>query len=334
MFNNKVIMGTVATLLSTAAFAEPTPTVDSGYGGYAALELSSSAMVGRAGWSESAALSLATSTIPDYHGSKYWHDSRWNSSYGNRASGTVTVSSDSELEGSTDDNVFSLGAPGYLSGLGTGDGPDFGDFLPALGALTDTPEAVLLLPLLAATAPAPEIDFVHEGSVTMSGKTRGGASVGGFGESLGFVDASMTRSLGVEIGYVGADVDGDPVRTPLGASSVSATTSLFGAMEDPDDEVGLMSRVYYGAELSSTRGSKARLNETTVGQKVTASAGGEGDAFTLTREAGDLTLSGRLKGNGLSLFQEADRAAIAGGGVQTDVVISIFEPETVDPNPI
>ena len=315
MIKMNITLGVVAMLMSSAAYAQ------SGVGEYVSFELSGSALVDRAGWSESAALSLATSAVPDYQGSHYWHDDNWNTSFGNRASGTVTVSSDSGIEGS-DVNSFSLAGPGAAS--------DVGGFFTNI--FSTDPEAVLLLPVSVAASPAPEIDFVHEGTVTMSGKTRGGASLAGYGESLGFVNATSSRTAGAEYGYAELDSDGNTVKVPVAGGVATTTTSLFGAMQDPDDEVGLISRVYYGAELSSSRGSKARLNETEVGQKVTARAGGDHtDSFSLTREAGDLTLSGRLKGNGLSLFQEADRAAIAGGGVSTELSLSVFQPYDVEP---
>lgn len=311
---------------SAPAFAEPAME------NISRLGVQTDSSVGRVGWAESATLALSTSAIPNadtahrYYG-RYWGYHNHNN---NSAMGTVTVSSET-------DEMFSIAAaplmPAGLMAFGMGDDD-----------LDEVDDNDVVMGAFLISSIAPRIDFVHEGTVQVDMETKGTASAAGFGEALAFVDATSSQGASFERNNLVASDNGIE-EVPVFGGAASATTTLFGAIGD--DESGLISAVSYGAQIAGSRGTELEIDNVTVSQTVTASAGNGGIGslldlsagpgglfggaadFTLSREADDLTLAGDVRGNGLSMIQEVERAAIAGGGVKRSV--SLFETDEIDP---
>jgi hypothetical protein len=295
----------------------------------ATLGVQTDSSVGRVGWAETATLALSTSSVPNaekasrYYG-RYWN---YNGNNQNSAFGEVTVSSASE-------ETFSISAAPLMAA---------GAYV--IGDLQDIDADEVAEGAFVIAATAPRIDFVHEGTVFMDMKTRGAASAAGFGEALAFVDAEASQGASFDVSVLALGEDGLEVVPVFGGSS-TATSTLFGAIEDPDEESGLISAVSYGAQIVGSSGSKMKIDEVTVSQTVTASVGDGiggvlggigpqgpsdlfGSDFTFSRTADDLTLEGKIRGNGLSMLQEVERAAIAGGGVRR--AVSLFETDEAKP---
>ncbi|WP_159082335.1 hypothetical protein [Paragemmobacter aquarius] len=270
------------------------------------LEVNSS--VGTVGWSDNATLALVTSATPD--AARGWYAHYWNQgrSSDNQAQGTVTVSSGG-------DNDFMMGTPAagqLINGAGNLDltTVDAGDLLG--GALT------------VSYALTPELDYVSTGSVTADMTTKGNASARGLGETLGYIDASSSNKTSLSLNELGYSDYNEPTVVPIVGATSETTAHIAGQM----DSDGLISRVSYDGEISGITGTDLRIDNVTVNQTVRASANKNGADFLFSRDVGDtdLVLTGDLEGNGMSMFQTADRTAIAGGGV--DRKISFFMPGT------
>lgn len=305
---SKQKLGTIA-LVSTlsavvggqvSAQTVPSPTQVSG-----GLEINSE--VGSVGWSDNATLALATSATPNAarYEHIYSHFAQYNDRT-NEATGTVTVSAG-------ENNTFVLGSPAAVSLLG-----GVGD----LNLATVTPDELLYGAMVVSYALTPAISYTSYGNVTADLHTEGNASARGLGETLGYVDVTASNTTHLELSELGYSDLGEATSLPLSGATSETTARLFGGM----DSDGLISRVSYGAEISGITGTELDIDGISVEQSVTASANNGSDFSFIRTVPGDLELSGNLDGNGMSMFQEADRTGIAGGGVKRSISFFATEP--------
>lgn len=294
----------VAAFAATQASAE-TPFVPAQLGG--SMEINST--VGSVGWSDNASLALATSVTPNSDRYAYWGH-HWHAS-DNEARGSVVVSSGS-------DNTFSLGLNGggdVISGLNDD----------SLDLVNASPTDLLDNALMVSYALTPAVEYTSTGTVTADLHTEGNASAKGLGETLGYVDVSVGNKTELVLSGYDTTPGADLTLVPLIGATSETTADLFGNM----DSDGLISRVAYGAELIGTSGTELDITDKEVSQTITAGVNNAGSDFYFGRVVnGDLELEGDLDGNGMSMFQEADRTAIAGGGLSRKISFFTMAPTT------